>query len=937
MADEGFNEERFNVEKDNAKPILSMSEIRPVVELFKKQYGEELGLVIITNLVAMLLYCDLTYEDDAFKHFIHLFTQKINDEKEPVGNDMMLVITDLLLNWSGLLKGLIFTDVGKCKSAECAAASDDLKSSQQNSYKNALSCTALYLQNRNILTQDTFGTLLDNVRQMLIFRVWMPPTLLTQSAHDGKFGFMSLARTAAANNALIPFRLANQLKDLPNVRIIVEKCSQPPNDIFSSGNLKPSSGSSVSSASQPMKEQGKITLMVKDEQVHKLLGEEIRRHNQIIFAQNRLILTARDDAVSECRDALNHLKTLSKNNLEYAKKDKTAAQAAATRAKESFEKVKISANAIIAVCTVLYNDDVVVINRNRTDKTTGEADAAIQASLQAKQTCEQKVRDEVAFLESMVGEAQKYATTAQTAFSDATEKLSHQVKTAAEDKRLKDQQKAAEAKAAAAAADNGDAVPEQAVDVPFQGVVPDQAVDVPCQTVVPEPAPPVSVQDPVQAVVSIQAAPVLVKAGDTQIIKKDIKVALKKCKEAADKASVALSVNDAITASLEAEQACALVRTKTVEYINMMNARALASPNVTFKKDAKIAIDATEKDVIDADAAAAKAKAAADAAAACPLPVQNVQTQPVTLESRAMVAGIDMVEFKNLFTCELATMFEIATKIQELPDESIFALFASKRELSKYMRFNPIFTRTFLAVGMLQNYLIKERHTILVGGKTALQLTAVLNDNMIMRVNTLYPPLQVMYEDFEPGICVSRPCSDFDIFLVSDDVATLSLQKTFVGVFLLFFSKWGTTIHNFESHIVPPANYDRFLATNKLFLASRSHGSPDTISVKTNVIGSILDVLDVKFKTHKEINTIFLDLKPVSCRIDITPSSMMPGSMMPGSIPVSVLLFKLPNLSSFLNECIQIIIKELTKLLTHKRIPDNEIYFFVITTLLKFF
>jgi len=213
MADGGFNEERFNDEKGNAKPILSMPEIRLVVELFKKKYGEELGLVIITNLVAMLLYCDLTYEDDAFKHFIHLFTQKINDEKEPVGNDMMLVITDLLFNWSRLLKGLIFTDVGKCKSAECAAASDDLKSSQQNSYKNALSCTALYLQNRNILTQDTFGTLLDNVRQMLIFRVWMPPTLLTQSAHDGKLEFMSLARTAAANNAFIPFERFTKCKN----------------------------------------------------------------------------------------------------------------------------------------------------------------------------------------------------------------------------------------------------------------------------------------------------------------------------------------------------------------------------------------------------------------------------------------------------------------------------------------------------------------------------------------------------------------------------------------------------------------------------------------------------------------------------------------------------------------------------------------------------
>jgi hypothetical protein len=286
------------------------------------------------------------------------------------------------------------------------------------------------------------------------------------------------------------------------------------------------------------------------------------------------------------------------------------------------------------------------------------------------------------------------------------------------------------------------------------------------------------------------------------------------------------------------------------------------------------------------------------------------------------------------------------------------------------MFFNPIFTRTFLAVGILQEYLIKESHAILVGGKTALQLTAVLNDNKIMEVNRRHPPLQV-YEGFTPGICVFTPCSDFDISLVSVEVATLSLQKTFVSSFLLFFNNSGTRIDNFESPDVPSATYERFRQTNNLFLASRSHGSPDTISVKKNVDGIILDVLDVKFKTQEQIDEIFLNLQPVFCEIDITPrsmlmpgsmmprsmlmpgsmmprsmlmpGSMMPGSMMPssmlmpGSIPVSVLVFPLPNVSSFLNECIQITIKELTKLLKNKAIVGDDNYFFVITTLLKFF
>jgi hypothetical protein len=327
-----------------------------------------------------------------------------------------------------------------------------------------------------------------------------------------------------------------------------------------------------------------------------------------------------------------------------------------------------------------------------------------------------------------------------------------------------------------------------------------------------------------------------------------------------------------------------------------------------------------------------------------------------------------MAEFENLFTCPLETMFEIADKIKRLTDESISSLFDSISELNKYMLFNPTFTRTFLAVGILKEYL--KNHLILVTGKTALQLTAVVNDDTIKRLNQ---SLRVVSFDqfIAPGVCISKPCSDFDISLISVHTATPSLKQTFLGTFLLFFNNLGTTIYNCESPDVLPATYERFRQTEKIFLVLRSRGSPDTISVKTNLgRGRILDVLDVKFKTKQEISATFPGLKPVFCQIEIMPSSMMPGSsmmprsmmprsmmpgsmmpssmlmpgsmmpssmLMPGSIPVSALIFPLPDLQSFLHECVQITIKELTKLLENKSIVGDDNYFFVITTLLKFF
>jgi hypothetical protein len=154
---------------------------------------------------------------------------------------------------------------------------------------------------------------------------------------------------------------------------------------------------------------------------------------------------------------------------------------------------------------------------------------------------------------------------------------------------------------------------------------------------------------------------------------------------------------------------------------------------------------------------------------------------------------------------------------------------------------------------------------------------------------------------------------------------------------LLFFNKHGI-LHNIENSDVPSERYDKFVISSNSFLTLLSRGAPNTISVKKSSgsgISGVLDILDVKFQTYEENHLIFpnLLLEPTFFQIDaerlLSSPSPMPDSTM--------LTFRLPDLSSILNECIQIIIKELTKLFTNGGIPDGEFYFFVITTLLKFF
>ena len=147
-----------------------------------------------------------------------------------------------------------------------------------------------------------------------------------------------------------------------------------------------------------------------------------------------------------------------------------------------------------------------------------------------------------------------------------------------------------------------------------------------------------------------------------------------------------------------------------------------------------------------------------------------------------------MVEFHRLFACEYEEMNRIASKIKVLPDSvlSSMLLRSEMHDLQKYMMVNDTFSRTFIVVGILQQYL-RDTNKILMIGKTALQLTAVLNDAIIDNVNKLHPPLPV-HDLFAAGLCLYKPCSDVDICCVLPTYATPSLKKTFVSTFLLFFN-----------------------------------------------------------------------------------------------------------------------------------------------------
>ena len=451
---------------------------------------------------------------------------------------------------------------------------------------------------------------------------------------------------------------------------------------------------------------------------------------------------------------------------------------------------------------------------------------------------------------------------------------------------------------------------------------------------------------------------------DMRTLKKKIKANLKTCQEFAKNANEAVSVDQAKQASVEARKACDSVITQTGEYITMTKARDSLDEKFT---DAAIAITAAEKDAEAAETAAQAAAAAelqrkqeeeafAKILAASDIAKQKrlqdeverdaaierkrIQDQANAaadmerkrIEDEANAAAV-AVEFKNLFTCDFQTMFEVAQRIKRLPDSVILRFFQSNPHFTKYMIFNDTFTRTFLVVGILQKYL-KQPTQLFVTGKTALQLTAVFNDVTIER-SPRSP--QVVFVDrlIAPGVCISRPCSDFDISLVSTVAATRPLKQAFLDTFLLFFDTAAGSLQNFDNHL--DDNYGDFLRTPNAFLTVRTVNADNTMTVKKSLggVGGVakLDVLDVKFLTVEENGLVFPGFNPVSISFD-TRSGFLQGIMPP---ELSILEFSFPDLPSFLHESVQIIINELTKLLANKDMSKIENYFFTITTLLKFF
>ena len=292
------------------------------------------------------------------------------------------------------------------------------------------------------------------------------------------------------------------------------------------------------------------------------------------------------------------------------------------------------------------------------------------------------------------------------------------------------------------------------------------------------------------------------------------------------------------------------------------------------------------------------------------------------------VAEIDMDDFQTLFKYGYEEMNRIASVIRELPDGFCKTiLLREQQNLTKYMNFDETFSRTFIVVGILQQYL-KDGASILVTGKTASQLTAVLNDARIETVNSHHPPFPVYYQPFAPGVCLFKPCSDVDIRLLLTVPVTESLKKTFIATILLFFKNFGV-FQNIDGVEVLNIKHRLFRQSPNTLLVVRSRGSPDTISVKKNTGQSVVDVLDVNFQTHEKNLLVFPNYIPTIFKLDTVRSKEI--------INFSELTFTLPDLLSLFNECIQITIKELTKLLTNRHIAYNESYFFAITTLLKFF
>ena len=414
-----------------------------------------------------------------------------------------------------------------------------------------------------------------------------------------------------------------------------------------------------------------------------------------------------------------------------------------------------------------------------------------------------------------------------------------------------------------------------------------------------------------------------------------------------------------------------------------VNATLLAAakkfvPSVT-KKDKK-----ADQEKADQEKAAALEKAAHNAAVNAHAQKQRDDKQQAEIKrvdkinaeaERAAAAAdkIDIVDFKKLFDCNYQDMFADA-----IGDEDIIQLFKDDPHFNKYMKFSATSGRALLIIGILIRHL-KPANKIVITGKTALQLLAIANDDAIEQQNEKYPPLLVSDKNTVPGSCIHMPCSDLDFLFVTDQSATPNLKKTLLDVILALFRPANAIAadtyamvsnaaaaarssgasaadvssaaraaadaarddaevafritRNYDSSEVSRETYKSFLENPNQFLAVVTRGADNTISLKKSggdVYLRPIDILDVKFLTKAEVASVYPHLQLSSCNLDYNDFDLS---------------FEFPDESNLLNECANVAVRELTKLITTEitwyspnvKSSGDLFYFFAITTILKFF
>ena len=634
------------------------------------------------------------------------------------------------------------------------------------------------------------------------------------------------------------------------------------------------------------------------------LTEELERKTERARAVIANI-TREYDAVFECHSKVKSYLTKPEPELDQAKESLECTQRAALALKNKIksntavidDNQKTASRLLVIHEKISGNDDKVLKSKPVSDL------LGVKCTLYTidhERIVRQNTVGSCEFFKSVSRECAFFTASALKLVDDAQEQIKkfEEVVAAAKRKALADGKKALAASNAPVKAVQVANPPIPPVQVANPPIPPVQAAsNAPVQTASNAPIqaasnalPPVKKTVKKAAVIVKEEAPVKpavqVLIDEMHALKKDIKADLKKCQKSSTYATQAVigNLDEAKQASFEARQACDSVVTQTSQYIT--KARSRFSLDETFV-DAATAIASAEKDAEAAQAAAQAAETAAQAlqtladrnakrrsdseAFAAAIERKRMEDEANAaaaierkrMEDEANAAAV-AVEFKNLFTCDFETMLEVAQRIKHLPDHEILRFFQSKPHLTKYMLFNDTFTRTFFVVGILQKYL-KESHSILVTGKTALQLTAVVNDVTIVR-----SPQVVSDQLTAPGVCIFKPCSDFDISLVSTVTATRPLKQAFLDTFLSFFDTAAGSLQNLDSD--HHKDYEKvFLRTPNTFLTVRTVNAANTMTVKKSLgHGKKLDVLDVKFLTVGENMSVFPGLNPNTIQLDAT-------------------------------------------------------------------